>query len=469
MIDFAKVTKLEIPEGIVTKIVNASGLVLWNAVKMANLTITSFWDGMDGDTARITITSPSPFAPNPNEPNNKVTSWTAYVYDLFDQQNRTIKIPVGSTIECYITRDKGNADSYIKLNDVNVATGEGTYIYTVTGDATIDVSEDYIQGDFGVISIVGAVTYISFSINGETYQAIEGMNWNAWFASSYNTTGKAKGDANSIKDANGNEVSLDSVIISGTVYEVEFGGKAVLMVEKITSDTYAGETTYTGEQFILLNVYPKKNGKVKVTYGGLTKTITDTSGAEEPNAQQVFFGTFNGVTDSVATPASGELTVSGDVYSFSTGGYRNSSTAKMDAKAPCILNVKSLGVITKIYMTGILIEDYQKSLVIPDTVTEIGLAGIAFRGGVGEIVFEGRPMISSSAFTLQTSERTTVKVLATTPPEMILNSDGKSNAFGDPENTSFVLEKIIVPKGCSNTYKTAVGWSQYSNYIVEAS
>jgi hypothetical protein len=217
--NFATLKGLGIPEGNVTKITDALGNVLWSAVKMVNLTITSFWDGMDGDTARITINSPSPFAPNPNEPNNKVTSWTAYVYDLLDQQNRTIKIPVGSTIECYITRDKGNADSHITLNDVKMVTGEGTYIYTVTGDATIDVSEDYIQGDFGVISIVGAVTHISFTINGDAYQAIEGMSWSAWFASSYNTTGETKG---TITDSNGNEVSLDAVIVDGTAYEVGF-------------------------------------------------------------------------------------------------------------------------------------------------------------------------------------------------------------------------------------------------------
>ena len=137
--NFATLQGLTIPEGVVTQITDASGRVLWNAVKMANLTITSFWDGMDGDSARITITSPSPFAPDPSNPSNKVTSWTAYVSDLFDQQNRTIKIPVGSTIECYITRDKGNAESYIKLNDVSVITGEGTYVYTVTGDTSIDV------------------------------------------------------------------------------------------------------------------------------------------------------------------------------------------------------------------------------------------------------------------------------------------------------------------------------------------
>lgn len=237
MMDFSKVTGLTIPEGVVTQITDASGRVLWCAVKMAKLTVTSFWDGMDGDTARITVNSPSPFAPNPDEPNNKVTSWTAYVYDLYEQPNRTIKIPIGSTIECYITRDKGNADSYIKLNDINVATGEGTYVYTVTGDATIDVSEDYVQGDFGVISIVGAVTYISFTINGETYQAIEGMSWSAWFESDYNTTGKTKGDVENIKDANGNEVSLDAVIVDGTVYEVGFGKPVTVTITSIDGAT----------------------------------------------------------------------------------------------------------------------------------------------------------------------------------------------------------------------------------------
>lgn len=99
----------------------------------------------------------------------------------------------------------------------------------------------------------------------------------------------------------------------------------ILEVEKITSDTYAGETTYTGEQFILLDIYPKTNGTVSVTYGGITKTITDTSGVEEPNAQQVFFGTFNGVSDSVSTPASGTLIIEGDYYAFGCGSFQASS------------------------------------------------------------------------------------------------------------------------------------------------
>lgn len=262
---FSTLRGLTIPEGKVAKITDGSGRVLWSAVKMANLTITSFWDGMDGDTARIIINSPSPFAPNPNEPNNKVTTWTAYVYDLLDQQNRTIKIPVGSTIECYITRDKGNAESYIKLNNVNVATGEGTYVYTVTGDATIDVSEEYIQGDFGVISITGAVTYISFSINGETYQTIEGMTWNGWFASDYNTTGKTKGDVIDIKDANGNDIPLDSVIVGGTAYEVVLALTVTIKSKIATANVFDRVyVTINGQQYKAKTVTSSNSPSVDV-------------------------------------------------------------------------------------------------------------------------------------------------------------------------------------------------------------
>lgn len=131
---------------------------------------------------------------------------------------------------------------------------------------------------------------------------------------------------------------------SGRVlWMVQSGDKVILEVAKITSDTYAGETTYTGEQFILLDIYPKTNGTVKVTYGGLTKTITDTSGAEEPNAQQVFFGTFNGVSDSVATPASGTLTIKGDCAAFGCGWYTSHSEKSNNSVFTGVTVIESFG------------------------------------------------------------------------------------------------------------------------------
>jgi hypothetical protein len=142
-----------------------------------------------------------------------------------------------------------------------------------------------------------------------------------------------------LSDHIGNIVKITDA--SGRVIWAVSGGKVILEVEKITSDTYAGETTYTGEEFILLDIYPKTNGTVKVTYGGFTKTITDTSGAAEPNAQQVFFGTFNGVSDSVTTHESGELTIEGGCVAFGCGVYSFSS--KVSRSCTCITAITDFG------------------------------------------------------------------------------------------------------------------------------
>lgn len=276
-IDFATIKSLEIPEGKVKQITDANGIVLWNAVKNAKVTITSQWDGFDGDSASITVKSPTPFAPDPSNPNNKVTSWTVFVYD---QPNRTIEVPVGSTIECTISRDKGNAESYISLNGTNMVTGEGTYIYTVTGDVTIAIKELYTQGDYGVITIIEA-------------------------------------------------------------------GVAVLQVEKITDDTYVNDTVHTGDTFVMLDIYPKdSNSTVNVTYGGLTKTLQ----FEGTNAQQVYFGTFGGVSDSVTTPASGEVTIEGGFSGYGCGTYKADidGTKCETAYCPCITGVTEWGSITSI-------------------------------------------------------------------------------------------------------------------------
>ena len=132
---------------------------------------------------------------------------------------------------------------------------------------------------------------------------------------------------------------------SGRVIWAVSGGKVILEVEKITSDTYAGETTYTGEQFILLDIYPKTNGTVKVTYGGLTKTITETTGSSMiMNATQVFFGTFNGVTDDVATPANGTLTIEGDCTHFAVGTYKSGSKS-VTQYCSCVTAIVDFGCI----------------------------------------------------------------------------------------------------------------------------
>lgn len=236
---------------------------------------------------------------------------------------------------------------------------------------------------------------------------------------------------------------------SGRVLWMLSGGKAILEVEKITSNTYAGETTYTGEQFILLDIYPKTNGTVKVTYGGLTKTITDTSGAVNPNAQQVVFGTFNGVVHD-NSPESGRLTIEGDYNAFACGQYKTSKVLT-GVVCSCVTSIKSFGIATYIPKNAFghiammnANSPKLKNVVISKDIVSIG----------------------ASAFT-RCGKLTTVKILATNPP--VLGDDTVfDTADGGAELVSS-LTAIIVPKGCGNAYRTAEYWSEYADYIVEAS
>lgn len=145
----------------------------------------------------------------------------------------------------------------------------------------------------------------------------------------------------------------------------------VLEVAKITSDTYAGGAQYPSEEFILLDIYPEKNGTVKVTYGGLTKTITDTSGAEEPNAQQVFFGTFNGVSDSVTTPASGTITIKGKYRAYGCGSFFSTPMKGVSDYCACINNIVQFGKPTLIPIKAFYNCTNLTSITIPDSVISI--------------------------------------------------------------------------------------------------
>ena len=265
------------------------------------------------------------------------------------------------------------------------------------------------------------------------------------------------------------------------IWAVQSGEPIVLEVEKITSNTYAGGTTYTGEQFILLDIYPKTNGTVKVTYGGLTKTIKDTSGAESPNAQKVFFGTFNGVTDEVATPASGELTIEGGCRGFGCGSYQTGK-ATLATDNPCITAITQWDGITLIpnkafYRCNKLIINK-----IPEGVTDI--YSQAFSGGFdpdkapsfnGTVTlpstlqsFSLSAFMYESAVTGSTSDFIvsvyTIALLSPTPPSL-------DYTMTDGLETKAIqyLGEFIVPKGCGEAYKTAEGWSTYADKIVEAS
>ena len=240
----------------------------------------------------------------------------------------------------------------------------------------------------------------------------------------------------------------------------EGGGAVVLEVEKITSDTYVNETAYIGEEFILLDIYPKTGGTVNVTYGGLTKTITDTSGAETPNAQKVFFGTFNGVSDSVTTPASGELVIRGDCL-FACGKYGSLANKTDNATCGCITHVADWGELTEIAF-GAFDSCAKLTLdILPDSITRIGdLAFTACTSLTSVTIPESVTHMGGCFGSCEKLE--SIIMLATTPPVL------KSETY-----VLFTFSKystnIIVPKGCGATYKAADGWRTYADYIVEAS
>ena len=171
-----------------------------------------------------------------------------------------------------------------------------------------------------------------------------------------------------------NGESLKKLIVDGGVLwslPIQDEGTTIsLEVAKITSNTYASDTTYENESFVLLNIYPTTNGTVRVTYGGVTKTITDTSGVEEPNAQAVFFGTFRGVTDETETPASGTLTIEGNCRGFACGTYAKAKATT--AYCSCITAINTWGDVELVPNYGFYNCKSLSSAIIPDSVTSIG-------------------------------------------------------------------------------------------------
>ena len=97
------------------------------------------------------------------------------------------------------------------------------------------------------------------------------------------------------------------------------------------------------------------------------------------------------------------------------------------------------------------------SVTIPDGVTSIG--DFAFDGcsGLTSITIpDSVTSIGKSAFD-GCSGLTSITMLSTTPPTLEWSGIFPSN-----------VTTITVPAGCSNTYKTADGWSDYADKIVEA-
>lgn len=366
----------------------------------------------------------------------------------------------------------------------------------------------------------GAITASANAIRGKT-GSTEMIPWDAGtgFAdaiSAIETGGGGEIDVSVL----GNAMPLD--VKAGVIFSSENGiaqvgthvctgdasGKPIILkVEKVTSDTYDGSTDYTGEEFILLDIYPKSNGTVNVTYGGLTKTITDTSGADEPESQQVYFGTYHGVSDSVETPASGSVIIDGDYRAFAASLFEK--TDKEEDYCDCILEIVDFGTMDYIpenafgmALTGGCkklkyinlpynlksIGDgafseclYLEYLAIPHGIKEIPMAMTARCNRLRDIIIpstvttirDGAFSVSKLAFVAipasveiiedeafdGISTLKYVRMLGTTPPTI------GADIVGNPPKAMF--EGFIVPSGCGETYKTWEGWSVYADYILE--
>lgn len=128
------------------------------------------------------------------------------------------------------------------------------------------------------------------------------------------------------------------------IWAVQSNEPVILEVEKITATTYAGSTTYDNESFILMDIYPKSsNSVVDVTYGGLTKRLSFSG----TNGKQIYFGTFNGNSDDVETPASGTMVIEGGCKGFGVSTYAASSKSSTNY-SKCITGVTDWGGATMI-------------------------------------------------------------------------------------------------------------------------
>ena len=142
----------------------------------------------------------------------------------------SVKVESGATVQITVGGDVAKY-CYVSLDGTNVLSGSGTYTYTVTEDCSMKlamtVHETYYTCGSVEITTGGgsSANLISFTVDGVSYQAEEGMTWTQFIASSYNQDnyfrdafGGVYTDDGWVYTSSGVNPTVEDAIIPGEAY-----------------------------------------------------------------------------------------------------------------------------------------------------------------------------------------------------------------------------------------------------------
>ena len=136
----------------------------------------------------------------------------------------------GTDIECTTTKVNGKTT----VNCESLTTGYAGATYSL--DITIETIQADKKWDYTVSTSTPTPTLISFSINGTAYQAEEGMSWEEWVNSEYNTVGAI------VKDMYGDGLAMRININSEVIRSMDYS--AVEPNDKIEVNAEYGNDAY---------------------------------------------------------------------------------------------------------------------------------------------------------------------------------------------------------------------------------